>query len=301
MNWAIQQLLSGVLLGGYYALLASGLSFMFGVMRIINLAHGDLAIVGACLVFLLADTTDVSPFVALILVLPIMAAIGWGLQRWMLERSLRAGMLVPLLTTFGLAIVLENGLFEYFGADTRSLAPYIGDFGFDSWAINSDVYVGSLAVLIFAVAVLLLGGLKLFLTYTSLGREIRATAEDPDTAELCGIDSRSVYAIAAAISVASAGLAGVFLAMRATFTPFSGPEQLIFAFEAVVIGGIGSLSGTLVGGIVLGVAQTFGAQINPQGFLITGHVVFLAVLAARLALGGLRARGGVHRFFIRRP
>jgi branched-chain amino acid transport system permease protein len=301
MSWAAQQLLSGVLLGAYYALLACGLSFMFGVMRIINLAHGDLAVVAAFLVFLIADSTDISPFLALIVVLPVMALIGFVLQRWMLEPSLRAGPLVPLLTTFGLAIVLENGLFEYFGADTRSLAPYLGDFAFESWAITGDIYVGSLAVLIFLVAVMLLGGLKLFLAHTSLGRDIRATAEDPDTAELCGINARSVYAIAAAIAVASAGLAGVFLAMRATFNPFSGPEQLIFAFEAVVIGGIGSLLGTLIGGIVLGVAQTLGAQINPQGFLITGHVVFLAVLAARLALAGVRARGGFQRFFAHRP
>jgi branched-chain amino acid transport system permease protein len=300
MIW-VTQLLNGVLLGGYYALLACGLSFMFGVMRIINLAHGDLAILSACLVFLIADATGISPFVAIIAVLPVMAVIGWALQRWMLERSLRAGVLVPLLTTFGLAIFIENGLFEYFGADTRSLAPYIGDFAFDSFWIGGDVYVGSLAALIFAVAVLLLGGLRLFLDYTPLGRAIRATAEDADMAELVGINARAVYAIAAAIAVASAGLAGVFLAMRETFSPYSGPMQLIFAFEAVVIGGIGSLSGTLIGGIVLGVAQTFGAQIDPKGFLIAGHVVFLVVLAGRLTRNAMHARGGAQRLFARRP
>ncbi len=292
MTW-LTPLLNGILLGGYYALLACGLSFMFGVMRIINLAHGDLAILSACLVFLIADTTGISPFIALIAVLPFMALVGWGLQRWMLERSLRAGVLVPLLTTFGLGIVIQNGLFEYFGADTRSLAPYIGDLSFDSWALPGDIYIGSLALLIFTLAVVLLVGLKLFLTYTPIGCAIRATSEDPDTAALVGINTRAVYAVAAGIAVATAGLAGMFLAMRAVFSPYSGPEQLIFAFEAVVIGGIGSLSGTLVGGIVLGVAQTFGAQINPQGFLITGHVVFLAVLAGRLALAGLRNRGGI--------
>jgi branched-chain amino acid transport system permease protein len=274
---------------------------MFGVMRIINLAHGDLAVLSAFLVFLFADATDLSPFIALVVVLPVMGVIGWALQRGMLERSLRAGILVPLLTTFGLAIFIENGLFEAFGADTRSLAPYIGDFAYDSWAIPGNIYVGSLAALIFIVAVLLLGGLKLFLARTSLGRAIRATAEDADTAELVGINARAVYAVAAAIAVASAGLAGVFLAMRATFSPYAGPMQLIFAFEAVVIGGIGSLGGTLVGGIVLGVAQTIGAQINPQGFLIAGHVVFLAVLAGRLALAGLQARGGIHGLFARQP
>jgi len=292
MIW-VSQLISGILLGGYYALLASGLSFMFGVMRIINLAHGDLAILAACVAFLIADSSGISPFITLVAVLPLMAGVGWLLQRGMLERSLRSGMLVPLLTTFGLAIVIENGLFEWLGADTRSLAPYIGDFAYDSWAVTNNIFIGWLAVLIFVVAVVMLGGLKLFLTHTSLGRAIRATAADSDTAELVGINARSVYAIAAAIAVALAGLAGVFLALRETFTPYSGPTQLIFAFEAVVIGGIGSLSGTLIGGIVLGVAQTFGAQINPQGFLITGHVVFLVVLAGRLLLGSLRARGAV--------
>ena len=300
MIW-VTQLINGILLGGYYALLACGLSFMFGVMRIINLAHGDLAILSACLVFLLADSAGISPFIALIAVLPVMGLIGWGLQRWMLERSLRAGVLVPLLTTFGLAIIIENGLFEYFGADTRSLAPYIGDFAFDSWAVTSNLYIGSLAVLIFALAVLLLGGLKLFLTYTPIGRSIRATAEDPDTAALVGINTRAVYAIAAGIAVATAALAGVFLAMRAVFTPYSGPEQLIFAFEAVVIGGIGSLLGTLIGGVVLGVAQTFGAQLNPQGFFIAGHVVFFIVLAVRLVIAAVRARGGFQALFARTP
>ncbi len=301
MNVVAQQLLNGVLLGGYYALLASGLSFMFGVMRIINLAHGDLAILGALLVFVAADQTGISPFLLLLPLIPIMGAFGWALQRGMLERSLRSGMLVPLLVTFGLAICIENGLFEYFGADERSLAPYIGDFSFDSIALTSNIYVGSLAAMIFGVAVVLLGGLKLFLNYTSLGRAIRATSEDADTAELIGINARSVYAVAAAIAVASAGVAGVFLAMRETFSPYSGPTQLIFAFEAVVIGGIGSLSGTLIGGIILGVAQTIGAQINPQGFLIAGHVVFLVVLAARLAAGAVQARGGIQRLFARRP
>jgi branched-chain amino acid transport system permease protein len=301
MSGVAQQLINGVLLGGYYALLACGLSFMFGVMRIINLAHGDLAILGALLVFVVADKTDISPFLLLLALIPVMGALGWALQRGMLERSLRSGILVPLLITFGLAICIENGLFEYFGADERSLAPYIGDFSFDSIAITSNIYVGSLAAMIFAVAVALLGGLKLFLNYTSLGRAIRATSEDADTAELIGINARSVYAVAAAIAVASAGVAGVFLAMRETFSPYSGPTQLIFAFEAVVIGGIGSLSGTLIGGIILGVAQTMGAQINPQGFLIAGHVVFLVVLAARLAAGAVRARGGIHRLFARRP
>ena len=289
MIW-LNQIIQGVLLGGYYALIACGLSFMFSVMRIINLAHGSLAILAAFLLFVLADRFGISPFLGLLIVLPIMAAIGWLLQRAVLERSLRGGMLVPILSTFGLSVVIDNLLFQQFGADTRSLAPYIGDLSYNSWEITDDIDIGQLAVLTLAAAVLLLGGLQLFLTRTPLGRAIRATAEDPDTVGLMGINARRVNATAAAIAMVTVGIAGAFLAMRATFNPYSGGQQLVFAFEAAVIGGAGSLWGTLTGGIVLGVAQSLGAQVDPQGFLITGHVVFLLVLFARLYLGRFASR-----------
>lgn len=291
MIW-VNQIVQGMLLGGYYALLACGLSLMFGVMRIINLAHGDLAVLGAFLVLVLHDDAGLSPFVALAAVLPAMGVFGWLLQRVVLERSLRAGVLVPLLTTFGLMIVIQNLLFEKFGADTRSLGQSIGTLAYDSWTVTNEIYISHLSVVIFGVAVFLLGGLQLFLRYTPLGRALRATAEDPDTAELVGVNSRAVYAIAAAIAVATVALAGAFYGMRTTFAPYDGPLQLIFAFEAVVIGGFGSLWGTLAGGIALGVAQNIGAQIRPDWFLIAGHVVFLAVLTARLLAGQVAARGG---------
>jgi branched-chain amino acid transport system permease protein len=284
MIW-LNQIIQGVLLGGYYALIASGLSFMFSVMRIINLAHGSLAVLAAYMLFVLADRFGISPFLGLLIVMPVMAAIGWALQRAVLERSLRGGMLVPILSTFGLSIVIDNLLFQQFGADTRSLAPYIGDLSYNSWEITDDIDIGQLAVLTLAAAVLLLGGLQLFLTRTQLGRAIRATAEDPDTVGLIGINARVVNATATAFAMVTVGIAGAFLAMRATFNPYSGGQQLVFAFEAAVIGGAGSLWGTLAGGIVLGVAQSIGAQIDPQGFLITGHLVFLLVLFARLAPG----------------
>jgi branched-chain amino acid transport system permease protein len=289
MIW-VGQILQGVLLGGYYALIACGLSFMFGVMRIINLAHGSLSVVAAYLVWTVAEGWGISPFIALVAVLPVMALAGWLLQRTVLERSLRSGALVPLLSTFGLAVVIDNMLFERFGADTQSLAPDIGDLAFDSWSITDQITVGQLALLTFVVAVALLGGLHIFLERSPLGRAIRATAEDPDTAEIVGIDSRKVYAVAAAIALVTVGIAGAFLGMRAAFDPYAGPAQLIFAFEAVVIGGAGSLWGTLAGGIVLGVAQNLGSQISPQGFLIAGHAVFLLILGARLFIGGSRLR-----------
>jgi branched-chain amino acid transport system permease protein len=283
--WA-DQIVQGIFLGGYYALIACGLSFMFGVLRIINLAHGSIAVLSAYLVWMLADRWNVSPFLALVAIVPAMAAAGWLLQRTVLERSLRSGALTPLLSTFGLAVMLDNLLFEKFGADTRSLAPNIGDLAFNSWTVGGGVTIGQLALLTFGVALALLGGLQLFLNRTPLGRAIRATAEDADTAELVGIDSRRVYAAAAAIAIATVAIAGTFLGMRATFDPYTGPAQLIFAFEAIVIGGTGSLWGTLIGGIVLGVAQNLGSQVSPRGFLIAGHAVFFVVLAARFVLAG---------------
>jgi len=281
MIWA-NQLIQGVLLGGYYALLACGLSFMFGVMRIINLAHGSLAVVAAYLLYVVAERWEIHPLIGLVAVVPVMALFGWVLHRLVLERSARAGELVPILSTFGLAIVLDNSLFDRFGADTRSLAPYIDTLGYDSWTLPGDIILGKLPLLTLAVAVALLVGLHLLLARTALGRRIRAAAQDPDTAQLVGINARAVYAASTAIAMMTVAVAGAFMAMRATFDPYTGPQQLIFAFEAVVIGGAGSLWGTLVGGIVLGVAQSVGAQIHPQGFLIAGHVVFLVVLLARL-------------------
>ena len=286
----LNAVIDGALLGGYYAIVACGLSFMFGIMKIINLAHGSLAILGAFMLWMIAEKLGYDPFLALIVVLPAMACLGWLLQRAVLERSARSGELVPILSTFGLAIVVENSLFEYFGADTRSLAPYVGSLSYDSFDIGGGLYVGELAVLTFAVAVLLLGGLQLFLVYTPLGCAIRATAEDPDTVELVGVNSRFVNAVAAAIALVTVGLAGLFLGLRSSFDPYVGSMQLIFAFEAAVIGGAGSLWGTLGGGIVLGIAQTFGAHLHPQGFLLVGHGVFLMVLVGRLYFSGYYLR-----------
>jgi len=284
MIW-LGQIVQGVLLGGYYALLACGLSFMFGVMGIINLAHGSLAVVAAFLIWIAAEHAGIHPFVALLGAVPVMGALGWLLQRVVLDRSVRAGVLVPILSTFGLTVLIDNSLFAGFGADTRSLAPYIDTLAFDSWELLPSFYVGQLAVLILVVAVVLLGGLHALLRVTALGRRIRAVAEDPDTAQLVGVNAPAVHAIAAAISMMTVAFAGAALAVRSTFDPYTGPQQLIFAFEAVVIGGAGSLWGTLVGGITLGVAQSLGAQINPQGFLIAGHAVFLGVLVARQLIG----------------
>jgi branched-subunit amino acid ABC-type transport system permease component len=290
MSW-FNAIVHGIFLGGFYALLATGLSLMFGVMRIINLAHGTLALLGAYAAYLLVEHWNISPYLTLVPILPLAFLFGYVLQRTMLDRSLRSGPLVPLLTTFGLAIVIGNLLLRFFSPDVHSLDP--GSIGSKSWRVTSTLSIGAFEALTLGVAILVLGTLQLFVSRTRSGRELRACAEDPDTAGLVGVDARSVYARATAIAVATAALAGVFLAMRSTFDPSSGPTELIYAFEAVVIGGLGSLWGTLVGGIVLGVSQTIGAQVDPQYFALFGDLVFLVVLVARAvaesgALGALR-------------
>jgi branched-chain amino acid transport system permease protein len=280
VTW-INAIVQGITLGGFYGLLACGLALMFGLMRIINLAHGDLAVLGAYLVFLLLEHWHTSPFIAILPVLPVMMLIGYLLQRTLLERSLRSGLLVPLLTTFGLSIVIQNILEQGFSPDDRSLIPSAGGIATASWQITSRLSISAIGALTMGVAIVIFGALQWFLSKTQSGRQMRATAQDPDTAELVGIDSRAVYARATALAVGIAAVAGTFLAMRSSFFPYSGPDDLIFAFEAVVIGGLGSsLWGALLGGIVLGVAQTVGGQIDPEYSLLGGHLVFLLVLAS---------------------
>ena len=285
MTW-VNAVVQGIMLGGFYALIACGLSLMFGLMRIINLAHGDLAVLGAYLTYLLLEHWHTSPFLAILPVIPVMLLIGYVLQRVLLERSLRSGLLVPLLTTFGLSIVIQNLLDQGFSVDDRSLGAQAGSIATSSWQITSQLSIPAIGVLTLGVAIAIYGGLHVFLSKTRSGRQMRATAQDPDTAELVGINSRAVYARATAIAVAIAAIGGMFLAIRSSFSPYTGPTYLIFAFEAVVIGGLGSsLWATLAGGIVLGIAQTIGGQINTEYPVLAGHIVFLAVL--------LSPRGGL--------
>lgn len=278
MDW-VNAVAQGILLGGLYALFACGLSLMFGVMRIINLAHGDLAVLGAFFIASLVSAFDVSPWIGLAITLPAALALGYALQRGILNRSLRAGELVPLLATFGLAIVIQNALLEGYSADSRSLD--VGRLATSGLDVTTQITLPWLGVTIFGVAVAVLVALQLMLRHTPFGRTLRATAADPDTAGLVGINAADVYARATAIAVALAVLAGAFFAMRTTFEPSSGPLQLIFAFEVVIIGGLGSLWGTLVGGMALGVAQTVGSQIDPGYTVLAGHLLFLAVLTLR--------------------
>jgi branched-chain amino acid transport system permease protein len=278
VSW-LNAVVQGVLLGGMYALFATGLSLAFGVMRLVNLAHGQFALLAAFLGVSVTDATGWNPLLVLVAVVPAMAVIGYVLQRGVLNFSLTGDPLTAILVTFGLAVVVENGILEYYTADSRGLDA--GRIETSSIRLTDDIAVGWFRLIILLAAVAILAGLAVFLKRSQLGRAFRAVSDDADTARLLGIDTRHLFAVAMAIALATVGVAGVFLGVQTTFTPSDGNALLLFAFEAVIIGGLGSLWGTLAGGIVLGVAQTIGAQIEPGWSILIGHLVFLAVLVVR--------------------
>jgi branched-chain amino acid transport system permease protein len=278
MEWA-NSILQGVLVGGLYALFATGLSLIFGVMRLVNIAHGDLIVLASYLALVATQAMGVGPLTSLLMIVPLMAIIGYGLQRFLLNHTLGDDLLPPLLVTFGLSVIIQNGLLEVFTADSRKL--HAGGIETASWPLVSGVSVGALPALQFAVAVALIAGLQALFYRTPMGRAFRATSDDPATAQLVGLDNRHVFGLAMALSLAVVAVAGVFLAVRANFDPSQGPSRLIFGFEAVIIGGLGNLWGTLAGGVILGVAQAIGAKLDPGWQLLAGHLTFLAVLAVR--------------------
>jgi branched-chain amino acid transport system permease protein len=282
----LDTIVQGILLGGLYALFATGLSLIFGVMRLVNLAHGDFSILAAFLAVVVVQTLELNPLLALIVVVPVMAGAGYGLQRLVLNRLLGRGILPAVLVTFGLSIVIQNGLLETFSADSRRLNP--GGIAPASLPVGGGLAVGWFPLLTFAVAVALLAALQLVISRSAIGRAFRAASDDGPTAGLMGIDTGRLYALAMALSLAIVAVAGIFLGVRTTFSFSSGPDRLLFAFEAVIIGGLGSLWGTLAGGVILGIAQTTGARISPGWGVLTGHLVFLAVLLLRPS--GLFAR-----------
>jgi branched-chain amino acid transport system permease protein len=278
MEW-LNGIVQGVLLGGLYALFATGLSLMFGVMRLVNIAHGDLIVLAAFVALVVTQATGLGPLAALVLVVPLMAAFGYALQRILLNRTLGADILPPLLVTFGLSVMLQNLLLELFTADSRRLQA--GGLETMSLTLAPGLAIGVMPLLVFLAAILVIAALQAVFYRTGLGRALRATADDRETAALMGIDQRHLFALAMMLAMAVVAIAGTFLAIRTNFDPSSGPARLIFAFEAVIIGGLGSLWGTLAGGVILGVAQAIGARLDPGWQLLAGHLAFLAILVVR--------------------
>jgi branched-chain amino acid transport system permease protein len=278
VEWA-NIILQGVLVGGLYAMFAAGLSLIFGVMRLVNIAHGDLIVLAAYLALVVTETLGINPLVSLVIVVPAMALIGYALQRGLLNQTLGDDLLPPLLVTFGLSVIIQNGLLELFTADSRRLRA--GAIEVDSIQLGAGLAVGTLPLIQFVLAVAVIAGLQWLFYRTALGRAFRATSDDQAVAQLVGLDNRRVFALAMAFSLAVVAIAGVLLAIRTNFDPAIGPARLIFGFEAVIIGGLGSMWGTLAGGIILGVAQAIGAQIDPGWQVLAGHLAFLVVLAVR--------------------
>ncbi|MFC4666956.1 branched-chain amino acid ABC transporter permease [Seohaeicola nanhaiensis] len=276
--YLVDAVVQGILLGGLYALFAAGLSLVFGVMRLVNIAHGDFIVLGAYVALMVVSLTGLHPFLSLILVIPVMAAIGYALQRFILERTMGPDVLPPLLVTFGCAVIIQNGLLALFSTDAQRLSA--GPIETASLPV-AGISLGVLPLITFGLAVALIAGLEVVFFRSRAGRAFRATSDDPETAETIGVDTRHIFALAMALSFAVIAIAAVLLAARSNFDPFSGPARLLYGFEAVIIGGLGNLWGTLAGGIVLGVAQTLGAQVSPSFQILAGHLAFFLILALR--------------------
>lgn len=280
IDW-LNTIAQGVLLGGLYALFAMGLSLIFGVMRLTNIAHGDFIVLAAFGAFALASQTGFGPLGALAALLPLAVAFGYALQRVVLNATLARDPLPSLVVTFGLSIIIQNVLQEIFSADPRSIRA--GELTTASVQIVEGITVGVLPLMIFVIALLVAWSLQWLFVHTAIGCAFRATSDDPDTAELMGLDARVVYASASAIAFAVIAVAGLLQGMRTTVAPADGPGLLIYAFEAVVIGGLGSFWGTFAGGLILGVTQAIGFRIDPGWGIWLGHVVFLVILLVRPA------------------
>ena len=277
MDW-INAIIQGILLGGLYALFAAGLSLIFGVMRLVNIAHGDLIVLAAYLGLSTVILLGVHPFLALLVVIPLMALIGYALQRGILNKTLGDDILPPLLVTFGLSVIIQNALLEIYSADPQKMN--VGALETASLSVM-DLSLGVLPLMTFVIAVVIVAALHWMFYHTALGRAFRAVSDNQDIAQLMGLNRRHIFGLAMALSLVVTAVAGLMLGVRTNFDPSIGGARLIFGFEAVIIGGLGNLWGTLIGGVILGVAQTIGAQINPGWQLLAGHLTFLLILTIR--------------------
>lgn len=278
IGW-LDTIIQGVLLGGLYALFAVGLSLIFGIMRLVNLAHGDLIVLAAFIILAIVNALGIEAFTAVLIAAPLMFVVGFVLQYVVLNQTLGRDILPPLLVTFGLSIIIQNGLLEAFSADSQRLNA--GALETDSIALGAGLAVGVMPLMVLLSAVAVIFALNALFYWAPLGRAFRATSDDPETAQLMGIDNRRIFAMAMGVAMVVTTIAALYLGIRSNFDPAIGPARLLYAFEAVIIGGLGSLWGTLAGGIILGVAQTVGAHINPEWQILAGHIAFLVVLVLR--------------------
>jgi branched-chain amino acid transport system permease protein len=277
-SW-INQLLQGVLLGGLYTLFAAGLSLSAGVMRFVNVAHGDFIVLAGFALLTLTVSFGLDPVTATVIVLPVAFGVGFALQRFLLQRVVGKHGLLVILVTFGLSNIIQNGLLEAYGANTRKVSG--GWMETATIRLGAGINIGVFSVLTFVAAVLIIVGLDLVLYRSGIGAKIRAVSDDVAAADLIGLSSARIYAVAMGISFVTIAVAAGFMSIWSNFAPSSGPSRLLIAFEVIVLGGLGSMWGSLAGGIVLGVAQTIGAQFDIAWQTLAGHIVFLLVLLVR--------------------
>ncbi|WP_062221030.1 branched-chain amino acid ABC transporter permease [Aureimonas sp. D3] len=277
MQW-LDALVQGILLGGMYAQYALGMALMFGVMRIVNISHGDLVILLSLIGISMAASWNFGPIAILFILVPIAVALGWLLQMLVLNRVVGSDPLPSLIATFGLSMALQNLMLQVWSANSRSLP----GGGVESLSVDvAGIHIGLLPMIVLGVASALTFGLDATLKFTRFGRSLRAAASDVEAASMTGINPRAVYAAATAVAVGILGFAAVFQTLRSTVAPADGPAQLIYAFEAVIIGGMGTVWGAFAGSMMLGIAQAIGFRIDPGFGVLAGHLVFLIVLATR--------------------
>ena len=286
----INGLLTGALIGGYYAMLAIGLALSFGVMRLVNLAHGEFLVLGAYISAAILQVLKIPSFFVLIFVVPIMFVIGYALQRILLNRvsvqamerrgmSSNFGLMAPILVTFGLGIAISHLLFGIFASDARTIP---NSLAFSAVHFTDDLSVSLLKFVFFWTSIALLIALHLFLKATNIGRAIRAAADSPTYAALMGIPTDHIFSVAMGISLVLAGIAGFMIGMTRTFQPFDGPQFILITFGVVIIGGINSILGILIGGIVLGITQVLaGTYFGPSAQLVAGYMLVLFILSFR--------------------
>ena len=278
MNW-VDTIVQGTLLGGLYALFAMGLAVIYGVMRQINIAHGDFIVLGAYVALGIVAATGLHPFLVIPLAMIVFGVFGYALQRSVLNRTIGGDILPPLVVTYGLSIVIENVLQQTQSADPKSIK--LGGLDTASIPLGGGLAVGVFPLVMLGTAIVVAIVLEIVFNRTRLGMAFRAVSDDREIASIMGVRDKRLFGYATAISFAVIAIAGVFMGIKFTFTPTLGPNFLLYAFEAVVIGGMGSFWGTLAGGVILGIAQTTGFALNPGWGILAGHLVFLAVLLVR--------------------
>ncbi len=270
----MQLIINGLLLGGVYAVMGVGMTMIFGIVKLTNLAHGEFIIIGAYASTLIAAKLGVDPILTLIITVPLMFIFGMILQSGLINRVMLKGSEPALLVTFGLSIILQDAMLLLFTADARHTG---GSYSSKTFQIGS-ISIALLDVILLIISLITIIVLAWFLKKTYLGRSIRATSDDTQAASLMGVSVRRTYGIAMGIAMATAAVAGLCVALKWTYYPSSGGSYLLTSFGVVVIGGMGSIPGALAAGFIFGIATVCGGA--NYGMLV-GYLILIAMLAIR--------------------